>query len=265
MWEGDVPPMTTLERTVYPRFTRVPSPKELRVMYTPTPADTTFVDAHARGQNQKFAFMIMLKVYQRLHYFPELQTIPGSVISHIRSAMKYPPELVPDISSATLYRYYATIRVQMETKSVGKETRHTAVAAMHKAAQTMESPADLINAAIGTLLQEQYELPAFSTLDRIAGRVRRLVNNGIYQKVAVLASEEEQQAFSRLLQPDEASSFTAFDRIKAPPKSATITHLDEWLSRLIWLQSLGNVGRLVEGLRPAVFDTQSEGHRLSKR
>ncbi len=148
--------MTTLERTVYPRFTRTPSPKELRVMYTPTPADTTFVDAHARGHHQKFALMIMLKVYQRLHYFPEPQAIPGLVISHIRSAMKYPPELVPDISSATLYRYYAAIRVQMETKSVGKETRHTAVAAMHKAAQTMESPADLINAAIGTLLQEQY-------------------------------------------------------------------------------------------------------------
>jgi len=31
--------MTALERTAYPRFTRVPSPKELRVMYTPTSAD----------------------------------------------------------------------------------------------------------------------------------------------------------------------------------------------------------------------------------
>jgi hypothetical protein len=45
----------------------------------------------------------------------------------------------------------------------------------------MESPADLINAAIGSLLQEQYELPAFSTLDRIAGRIRYLVNGGIYR------------------------------------------------------------------------------------
>ncbi len=77
------------------------------------------------------------------------------------------------------------------------------------------------------------------------------MNNGIYQTVFAKMSEEEQQVFSRLLQPNEASSFTAFDQIKAPPKSATITHLGEWLSRLIWLQSLGNVGRLIEGLRPA--------------
>jgi hypothetical protein len=54
---------------------------------------------------------------------------------------------------------------------------------MHKAAQVMESPADLINAAIETLLQEQYELPAFSTLDRMAGRIRHLANGGIYQSV----------------------------------------------------------------------------------
>ena len=47
------------------------------------------------------------------------------------------------------------------------------------------------------------------------------------------------------------SPFTAFDRLKEPPKSATLTHLDEWLSRLIWLQSLGSMEPLVNDLRPA--------------
>jgi hypothetical protein len=39
---------------------------------------------------QKFALMILLKVYQRLHYFPDPQAIPGAVISHIRAVMKLP-------------------------------------------------------------------------------------------------------------------------------------------------------------------------------
>src|SRR5260370_236714 len=98
--------MTSIERTAYPRFTRAPSVKELGVMYTPTPADVAFVATHARGPAQKFALMILLKVYQRLGYFPELQTIPGAVISHLRAVMKYPPDLVPDIAPATLYRYF---------------------------------------------------------------------------------------------------------------------------------------------------------------
>jgi len=243
--------MTAIERTIYPRFTRTPSAKEVRALYTPFPADRAFVEKHARGPAQKFSLMIMLKVYQRLHYFPDLQTIPGPVIGHIRSEMKYPDDLVPDIASATLYRYYLAIREELEIKGQSKETRRTAAAAMQKAAQVMESPADLINAAIGTLLQEQYELPTFSTLDRIASRIRYLVNGGIYQRVFARLSAEQHQTLSSLLRLDGPSPFTAFDRLKEPPKSATLTHLDEWLSRLIWLQSLGSMEPLVKDLRPS--------------
>jgi fructose-1,6-bisphosphatase len=63
--------MASIERTVYPRFTRAPSVKELREIYTPTPTDVAFVATKARGPAQKFALMILLKVYQRLHYFPD--------------------------------------------------------------------------------------------------------------------------------------------------------------------------------------------------
>lgn len=66
-----------IERTAYPRFTRAPSVKELRELFTPTPTDVAFVATRARGPAQKFALMIFLKVYQRLHYFPDHQSIPG--------------------------------------------------------------------------------------------------------------------------------------------------------------------------------------------
>jgi hypothetical protein len=72
--------MTSIERTAYPRFTRAPSVKELREIYTPTPTDVAFVAITARGPAQKFGLMILLKVYQRLGYFPKLETIPGAII-----------------------------------------------------------------------------------------------------------------------------------------------------------------------------------------
>ena len=56
-WAGDVS-MTAIERTAYPRFTRAPSAKELREIYTPTPGDIAFVATRARGPSQKFAFRI---------------------------------------------------------------------------------------------------------------------------------------------------------------------------------------------------------------
>ena len=241
--------MASIERTVYPRFTRAPSVKELREIYTPTSTDVAFVATKARGPAQKFALMILLKVYERLHYFPDPQSIPGAVIGHIRSVMKLPDDLVPDISPATLYRYYGALREHFELNSQGKHARHIAAQAMHTAAQTMENPADLINAAIETLLVEHCELPAFSTLDRMAGRIRRLVNRGIYQSVFARMPEAKQQALSRLLESDGSSPFTAFDRVKDAPKSATLTHLDEWLSRLTWLQSWGSMDTFLEGMR----------------
>lgn len=103
---------------------------------------------------------------------------------------------------------------------------------MHQATQVMDRPPDLISAAVEVLLKEQCELPAFSTLDRMATRIRRLVNDGVYRTILDRLSEAEQQALERLLEPEPGSLVTDFNRIKEAPKSATLTHLDEWLSRL---------------------------------
>jgi hypothetical protein len=62
--------MIAIERTAYPRFTRAPSVKELRKAYTLPPGNIAFVATHGCGPFQTFALMILLKVYQHLHYFP---------------------------------------------------------------------------------------------------------------------------------------------------------------------------------------------------
>jgi hypothetical protein len=71
----------------------------------------------------------------------------------------------------------------LEITTLGKQARHVATRAMHTSAQVMNNPADLINAAIEMLLAEHCELPAFSTLDRLARRIRTIVNGGIYQRI----------------------------------------------------------------------------------
>lgn len=244
--------MTSMERTAYPRLTRAPSAKELRDLYTPTAAEVTFVTTTARGPAQKLGLLILLKVYQRLGYFPKPDTIPPAIITHVRTTMQYPADLVPDIASNhTLYRYYAAIRAYLGVESAGKHIRHVAAQAIFQAAQVKEHPADLINAAIEVLVKEHCELPGFSTLERLARRIRNLVNQGFYQRVADRLSEQEQEALLALLERDETDPFTPFNRIKEAPKSATLTHLEEWLSRLTWLQAFGQMEPLVAGIPPA--------------
>ena len=90
---------------------------------------------------------------------------------------------------------------------------------MQKAAQVMESPADLINAAIETLLQEQYELPAFSTLDRMATRIRHLVNGGFYQSVLARLTTEHQQTLSSLLRLGPVCKWSPAERKRYEKRS----------------------------------------------
>ncbi len=129
-----------------------------------------------------------------------------------------------------------------------RKTR-TVRTAMHQAAQSMQSPADLISAAVEVLVKEQCELPAFGTLERLARRIRTVVHRGIYRSIARRLTDEQATSLLRLLEADPTSGLTAFHRIKEVPKSATLTHLDEWLARLTWLQSLGAMRPLLEGVR----------------
>src|SRR5712692_5950980 len=186
--------MTSIERTAYPRFSRAPSVKELREIYTPTPTDVAFVATTARGPAQKFGLMILLKVYQRLGYFPKPETIPGAIIGHIRSILKH-----------------------LEIESSGKRIRHVAAQAMMHSAHSMESPADLISAAVEVLIKEQCELPAFGTLERMARRIRTLVHRGIYRSIATCLTDEQAAALIRLLEADPTSGLSAFHRIKEAP------------------------------------------------
>src|SRR5579864_5624692 len=207
LWAGVFWHMTSIERTAYPRFTRAPSVKELREIYTPTPTDVAFVATTVRGPAQKFGLMILLKVYQRLGYFPKPETIPGAIIGHLRAVMKLPDDLVPDIASNhTLYRYHAAIREHLEIHSEGKHIRHIAAQAMRSAAQVMENPADCISAAIEILVKEHCELPGFSTLERMARRIRNLVNRGIFQRVTDRLTETEQQGLLQLIHREDTES-----------------------------------------------------------
>jgi hypothetical protein len=135
--------MTAIERTPYPTFARAPQPKELLPLYTPTPEDVVFVSTTARGKSQQFALMILLKVFQKLGYFPAPQQIPEAIITHIRGVMKLPEDLVPDITPRTLYKYHAAIRTHLKINGDGKQIRHIARKAVSDVAMIMDDPADV--------------------------------------------------------------------------------------------------------------------------
>ena len=74
-----------------------------------------------------------------------------------------------------------------------------ATAAIETAVTVMDHPADLINVAIEALVKESYELPAFSTLDRLAGHLRALNHTLLFEQVCSQLTQGEQNYLDGLI------------------------------------------------------------------
>src|SRR5262249_19817721 len=141
--------MTAIERTAYPRFKRSLSAKDLAEIYTPSAQDYAFVCQAARKPQLRLNLMVLLKVFQRLGYFPRLSDVPAIAVQHIQAAMHLDPALTLHYpSSRTMRAHHQAIRTYLQVIPSGRQTRHIAATAIYDAAQTMDNPADLINVAI---------------------------------------------------------------------------------------------------------------------
>lgn len=159
--------------------------------------------------------MVMLKSFQRLGYFIPVEQVPPPIITYLRKCLDLQSSVLP-IPSLRSYRYYqVAIRTYLQIRPYERHAQKFAALAVAQAASVMEHPADLINVAIEYLVKERYELPAFSTLDRLVGHVRSIVNTRLFhQIVAKLSPAEEEDA--RKFSP---GSFTF---LKSDPKPAQV-------------------------------------------
>ena len=140
--------MPSIERTAYPCFSPITTASELQQSFTPTDTEREFAQASTRTNHHAFCFLVLLKCFQRLHYFPPLKEIPSVIVDHLRSCL----QLRPDVPLAyenerTLYRHCATIRESIReylriTTFYGKQARHIAVQAVAPT-QTKENTTQL--------------------------------------------------------------------------------------------------------------------------
>ncbi|MBD2207011.1 DUF4158 domain-containing protein [Calothrix sp. FACHB-1219] len=80
--------MTLVERTAYPRFKQFPDAKELAELYSPTPDEIKPAKSKTKSHQGFLSFIVMLKSFQRLGYFPHPELVPIAVIRHLRSCLK---------------------------------------------------------------------------------------------------------------------------------------------------------------------------------
>lgn len=193
--------MASIERTAYPRFPSVLANSDIQSRFTPSPDEIKWVAGLTRGQDTQLCALVLLKCFEQLHYFPDPESIPAAIIQHIAAVRGFEPATTISYKSTqTLYRHHAAIRRFLGVNPFeGKEARKLAIRIARDAAQTVDMRTDIINATIDELITQQYELPAFSTLDKIAEQVHVTVQENLFKRVAKKLSEEERQLLDNLV------------------------------------------------------------------
>ena len=240
--------MASIERTAYPRFKRYYTFEELTEIYTPTSTERAFGLATSQGIVNYFSLMVLLKVFQRLGYFPKLADIPLQIIKHIQTCLKLPEQLsLSNIHPRTLLRQKIAIRSELNVTPYNQQATRLVRQIVSESALVMDNPADLINVAIEELVKNRYELPPFATLDRLVCHGRNLVNQQLFSQITSQLSQEYQQRLNDLLD-SQSTRRSDYNDLKKLPKKSSRNHLNDLLIHLTWLETLGEVQDLIKPL-----------------
>ena len=249
--------MTAIDRTAYPRPGARLTREELDERYALTDSDFAFVHSTARGEKGRLLLAVLLKVRQDLALFPALDEVHAGTVAHLAAQLgTAPPGAWADGARRTksLYRYQAAVRAYLSITPYDDTAERMVTDTVFAAAETMSDPADLINRAVEALQAAVIDLPAFSTLDRLVGRIRAEVHGRIYDRVAARLAPERATVLDALLAKPPGSVTTGFNRLKQTPGPASPKTVGLWTDRLAWLDGLLDPDPPLEGIIPAALD-----------
>lgn len=212
--------MPNISDTAYPRLKATPSNKELEKIFTPTPEEWRFAWERTSSELQTLRLLIWLKVFQRLGYFPAQDEIPAKIIEHIAdsiSTVQSSDVLANYDQNSLKWVHHSIVREYLGVTAYGESARKAAMEASLEASTTRDDLVDIVNVAIEELIRHRYELPAFSSLVRIARSARSRINSEYHQLVNQRLTGNTRKGLAALTDRSGKNAKTAWDSLKREP------------------------------------------------
>ena len=234
--------MTTLHETAYPRLKPDPTLKELQDIYTPTEAELAFVAATATRSTAQLAVLIHLKLFQRLGYFTLLTEVPERIIQHIAQTAGYRRVPIDQLgsydSSGAKRGHVAKLREYLQVQVLDAAGRTWLATVAETAAETKHIIPDIVNVLLEELVHHRYELPAFSTLERLAIQARERVHDRYFGRIADALTPAVRTLIDELLTSPAGDAYSGWQALKREPKRPTNKEVRFYLQHIRRLQHL---------------------------
>ncbi len=246
--------MISITKTAYPRFKKMYNEEELEKIFQPSTEEMELVLKKVRGKPQKLTILTLLKCHQHLGYLPAISSIPKSLRQYLATQLEYSKDLplieLTETNKKSFHRYRMLIRKYLKVLPWSDAAATMIKAIIKKAALTMSNPPDLLNVAVEKLIEQRFELPAFSTLGRMVGHIRHQVHLELYEQLNNSLHPTERQVLDNLLKVNKGETITDFTRLCEKPGKPTLTLMRNWTIRLTWLQQIIDTSRLFEIINP---------------
>ena len=235
--------MATLHETAYPRLKPDPTAKELEETYTPSTDELRLVRDMATQPTTQLAALIHLKLFQRLGYFVTLTDVPERIRQHIAHAAGWRRML----SVRDMERYDASgakrvhikrLRQFLRVRPVQATDREWLATVAQSAAETKHVIPDIINVMVEELVHHRFELPGFSTLEKLAVQARERIHERHFGIIYQALTAEARQLINELLSAPANASFTGWNALKREPKRPTNKEVRFYLQHIQRLQHL---------------------------
>ncbi len=231
--------MPSISDTAYPWLKSHPSAEELDEVYTPNEQELAFAQQRTRRPEHRVGLLLLLKTFQRLGYFARYGDIPAPIVGHIAHCAGSGDlaEAMKGYDADLIRRRHTDLVLEfLGVTAYGPTARQIILETCLEASRTRDDLPDIINMAIEELVRQRYELPAFSTLLRIARTARSVSNRGYQKRFREALDDATRQRLLELLSPPQGLTRSLWEQIKREPGRATVTQLRDFLHHLRWLQ-----------------------------
>mgnify|MGYP001606250731 CR=1 FL=1 len=151
--------MTAIHETAYPRIRSSITEKELVEIYTPDKEEIEFINENAKTDASKLGLLVLLKLFQRLGYFPDFNDIPFQIIEYISIAAGFQDiqiNIEEYLKMQSRCIHTSLIRTFLNIKAFSNGGKEFMIEVMLNASHVKDIIADIINASIEEMVLQRY-------------------------------------------------------------------------------------------------------------